>query len=37
MTNLELSEKAGPEEVGILSPANQVEAKEQPEACQRGR
>jgi len=37
MTNLELSEKAGPEEVGFSSPANQVEAKKQPEACQRGR
>ena len=37
MTSLEQSGKAGPEEVGILSPANQVEAKEQPEACQRGR
>ena len=37
MTNLEPSEKAGPEEVGFSSPANQVEAKEQPEACQRGR
>ena len=37
MTSLEQSGKAGPEEVGILSPANQVEAKKQPEACQRGR
>ena len=37
MTNLEPSEKAGPEEVGFSSPANQVEAKKQPEACQRGR
>ena len=37
MTSLEKSGKAGPEEVGFLSPANQVEAKEQPEACQRGR
>ena len=37
MTNLEPSEKAGPEEVGLSSPANQVDAKKQPEACQRGR
>ena len=37
MTSLEQSGKAGPEEVGNLSPANQVEAKKQPEACQRGR
>ena len=37
MTSLEPSEKAGPEEVGLLSPANRVEAKKQPEACQRGR
>ena len=37
MTNLEPSEKAGPEEVGFSSPANQVEAKKQPEARQRGR
>ena len=37
MTNLQRSGNAGPEEVGFSSPANQVEAKEQPEACQRGR
>ena len=37
MTSLEQSGKAGPEEVGFSSPANQVEAKKQPEACQRGR
>ena len=37
MTNLEPSEKAGPEEVGLSSLANQVDAKKQPEACQRGR
>ena len=37
MTSLKRSGKAGPEETGNLSPANQVEAKEEPEACQRGR
>jgi hypothetical protein len=37
MTSLKRSGKAGPEEVGNLSLANQVEAKKQPEACQRGR
>ena len=37
MMSLKRSEKAGPEEVGLSSPASQVDAKEQPEACQRGR
>ena len=37
MTSLRQSGKAGTEEVGFLSPINQVEAKKQPEACQRGR
>ena len=37
MMNLKQSGKAGPEETSLSSPANQVEAKKQPEACQRGR
>ena len=37
MTSLEQNEKTGPEDVGLLSPADQVEAKKQAEAWQRGR